>query len=335
MSLDATLDNEGAPRMDAPVTDQDPALLAQEGAAGDGATADESGQDDRPKSPREQAMDAIAAKRLLDLESETGVRVGPDEAGDHNEAPRKLRVKVDGEELELLESDVIKGFQKDATASRRLEQAAAESKRLQDEWDRLNAERAAFEQTRKPAAVDEGSQATPLEGDAGVDVKAIYEALVSGDEDEAVKALKTITQGRPTEAIPPEKIAARVRQQIAWEDAQSAFAKDYSDIQTDPLLRQIASNTLAETLKTSTTYEQAFREAGDRTRAWLRGVGGSAQAGGGNALPDPDLAEKQLRKERIDNPTAVNARAGGKPKEQAETPQDVIAEMRRARGLPA
>ena len=249
---------------------------------------------------------------------------------------------MDGEELEVGEEELIREYQKGRTADRRLEQAAEERKSNEREATRLAAERAEFERTRaaggpaKPAgAAEEDSQATPIGDEADAD-KKLYEDLVSGDEDAAVKAIKELRKGGQAEAVPPEELTARVRQQLRWEDAQGAFAKDYSDITADPLLSQIAANTLRETLKTSTSYDQAFREAGDRTRAWVRGIrGGSAQAGGGGEpQPDPGQAEKLARKERIDNPTAINARAAGKPQEKVATPSETIKEMRQARGLP-
>ena len=339
MSEDATLNDEGAPGMDAPIIDQDPAPLTQDAGGEEVGAAATATQDGSPKSPRELAIESISATRLKDLEEETGAtNIG---AEPYAPVERMLRGKIDGIEWEAPESEVIKGYQKDQTASRRLEHAAEENKRLQGEWNRLNAERAAFEQTRKAApaeksaAADTETQATPLGDEAG-DAKQIYEALVSGDEDQAVKAIDKLQKGRQAEAIPPEKIAAQVRQQIAWDDARERFSVDYKDIAADPLLAQIASNTLTETLRTAKSYTEAFREAGERTRAWVRGAGGvMPQAEGGQPQTDPGLEEKLSRKERIDNPTAINARAAGKPQEQAETPRDVIKQMREARGLPA
>jgi hypothetical protein len=348
MSEAATLDQEGAPGMDALNEGQEPTTPITDPPA-DGAPAEEAGQDERPKSKHELAMEAVAANRLKDLEEETGQVLSAatpgaaDELGtlDTDQAPRQLRlVKVDGQEIEVSDDDLIREYQKGRTADRRLERAADERKRNEAESATLAAERAEIERMRtaggtaKPAGSEEDSQATPF-GDDEAAAKKIYEDLVSGDEEAAVKAIKNLTKGRQAEAIPPEVIAARVRQQIQWEDAQGAFAKDYADIAADPLLRQIASNTLTETLKTSTSFGQAFREAGERTRAWVRGVnGGSAQAEGGQPPADPGQAEKLARKERIDNPTAINARAAGKPQETVASPSAVIKEMRQARGLP-
>jgi hypothetical protein len=352
MSDDATLDQEGAPGMDALNEGQEPATTIAE-ASPDGALQEEPGlqepgEDERPKSKHELAMEAVAATRLKDLEEETGQVLGAtgareDELGtlvtDEVPGARKLRlVKVDGEELEVGDDELIREYQKGRTADRRLEQAADERKRNEAESARLAADRAEFERTRtgrepaKPAGSGErDSQATPIGDD---EAKQLYEDLVSGDEDSAIKAIKKLTEGRQ-EAIPPEQITARVVQEIDWRNAQGAFAKDYSDITADPLLSQIASNTLRETLKTSKSFDQAFQEAGDRTRAWARGIGrGTAQAGGGQPPPDPGQAEKLARKERIDNPTAINARAAGKPQETVASPSAVIKEMRQARGLP-
>lgn len=343
MSVDATLDEqEGAPGMDALRDGQEPVVTT---TGTDGEPAVETPPEEPPKSRRELAMEDLAAKRLLDLEAETGhsfeerEELAADDRETGTPAERKLTVKVDGKEMSIGEAELVRGYQKDATASLRLEEAAQARKDLEAERAQLAEERAEIERMRAGGtaqpdpAPDGDSQATPIGEDA--DAKKIYDDLVSGDEEAAVKAIEKLTKGRQTEAIPPEQIAARVRQQIAWEDAQRRFAEDFTDISADELLRQIASNTLKETLKTSQSYDQAFREAGERTRAWARKVGGrSAQGDGGQRPEPPGLAEKQSRKERIDNPTVIDARAGGKPKEQVESPTDVIAQMRKDRGLP-
>ncbi|MGH8761155.1 MAG: hypothetical protein ACREVW_16890, partial [Burkholderiales bacterium] len=68
-----------------------------------------------------------------------------------------------------------------------------------------------------------------------------------------------------------------------------------------------------------------------------RSAGGELpRAGGVDASADPGRAEKEARKGRIDNPTAIGARAAGKPQaRRPDSPSSVIADMRRARGLPA
>lgn len=321
MSDDATLDQEGVPGMDAPnAIDHETAITG--GEAGDGAPAGDTAGDttERPKSKHELAMEAVTANRIRDLEAETGQALSPP-ADSHAEAPpdasaSKRRVKVDGEELEVTDDELVREYQKGRTADRRLEQAAQARKELETESARLAAERAELERMRggpeHPAAsgaADSGSQATPIDD---TDVRAIYEALVSGDEDEALKAIKKLREGRPEGSTPKTaEIAAQVRRQIAWDEAQAKFSEDYADIVADPLLRQIASNTLVETLKASGSYAQAFREAGDRTRAWVRSAGGELpRAGGVDASADPGRAEKEARKGRIDNPTAIGARAG-------------------------
>lgn len=349
MSEDATLD-QGAPGMDAPNAGQEtdeptpatspPEQVAEPDAGAGDDTAD---QNDPPKSKRELAMDLVTANRLRDLEEETGqTLIAPEDSEEGKPAePRaaKRRVKVDGQDLDVSDEELVREYQKGRTADRRLEQAALARKELEAESARLAAERVEIERLKgQPAAAasgDNDSQATPIGDDTGD--RTIYEALVSGDEDEALKAIKKLREGRPEGSTPKTaEIAAQVRQQIAWDEAQAKFSEDYQDIVADPLLREIASNTLIETLKTSESYGQAFREAGNRTRAWVRSAGGgSPQAGGAGAPADPGRAEKEARKGRIDNPTAIGARAAGKPQEQAETPRDVIKQMREARGLPA
>ncbi|MGH8472747.1 MAG: hypothetical protein ACREVJ_09915, partial [Gammaproteobacteria bacterium] len=346
MSEDATLAREGAPGMDALNTDHEtetPEIT--EGDPGDQhavAGADSSpAPDEERKSRRGLALEAINANRIRELETETGQVLIPADAGASQEPEQadssKRRVKVDGEDIEVTDDELVREYQKGRTADRRLEQAAQARKDLEAERAQIAAERAELERMRaQPQAAagdaEGGSQATPIDD---ADNRTIYEALVSGDEEAALNAIKQLRSGRPEAATNATEIASQVRRQIAWEAAQGKFTNEYQDIIADPLLREIAANTLTETLKTAKSYDQAFQEAGDRTRAWVRGVGGTQQDAVGQPPTDPGLADKQTRKERIDNPTAINARAAGKPQEQAETPRDVIKQMRESRGLPA
>jgi hypothetical protein len=347
MSDDATLDQQGAPGMDAPPEGQEPATTIPNDQPVDGAAAEETGQDP-PKSKRELAMEAIEASRNEQFEAESGLRIaGPDAAGSDGDGAtageeepegRSRQVKVDGEVLEVTD-DEIRQYQKGLTADRRLEQAAEERKRIEVESARLEADRAEFERTRAGGSAragsssDDDSQATPI-GDDGA-ARKLYEDLTSGDEEAAIAAIKELKKGRQAEAIPPETVTARVLQEIDWRDAQSAFAKGYPDIVADPLLTQIASNTLTQTLKTSETYDQAFAEAGDRTRAWVRKLNAGSTQDVDAGASDPGRVDKQSRKERIDLPTAINARAAGQPQEEVAKPSTIIKEMRQGRGQPA
>ena len=160
MSDDATLDQEGAPGMDALDEGEEPTTTTPD-AAGDGVlpeepglhgrravqeVQEEPGQDERPKSKHELAMEAVAANRLKDLEEElkpeghgvTGGTARPDGDGGSEGAQsteRKTRVKVDGEDLEVGEDELIREYQKGRTADRRLEQAAEERKKNEAESD--------------------------------------------------------------------------------------------------------------------------------------------------------------------------------------------------------
>ena len=103
-------------------------------------------------SPRMRNLDAIAATRLAQLSEETNMEVAPVEEGLTTEsqvaaqleaqpaAPvEKVKVKVDGTELEVSQEELVRTFQKNAAADKRLEEAT----RLLREAEQLAAARAA------------------------------------------------------------------------------------------------------------------------------------------------------------------------------------------------
>lgn len=243
-----------------------------------------------------------------------------------------VKTKVDGEERELPVAELVKSYQKDSAASRRLEDAVRRQRELDTREAELAAKEAALQQPHNPPDVPAPS------ADADALARQVYDSLLDGDENKAIESIKMLMQsGRsdatPSQPIDPAEVVAEVRQQIRTEAAMEQFGRDYSDIVADPYLAQVADAYLEQELQDGNELSVALKKAGDSTRVWLQQKTGSTSTASQQEQVDEKLAHKQ----ELDNPPAAFTRQGHEPVPIETTPEaagSVIAEMRKARGLP-
>lgn len=254
----------------------------------------------------------------------------------------RVRVKVDGQVMELPLSEVTKGYQKDAVASRRLAQAAEERKALEAKHREIE------ELGRTLAAAKASPSAGAEAGDADVDaqIAAAMTALVEGDEQGAAQALKAIIlKGRgssdapATPVIDEEALLAKAEARIeqkreaaerarAWDEfvaSNPAFADETSKQRQygDYLFVSVFAPRIEAG---EISYREALSEAAKEVSA-VFGAGAAEQQG------PSARQQKEERKKAIDNLPTATARAV-RPVPEAETTDDVLAEMRKMRGQP-
>lgn len=228
------------------------------------------------------------------------------------EAPRDVEVlKVDGQEIEF-EKDKIyeagrRALQKETAADKRLEEATRLYKEAQERFNQLS-----------PRDAD-----TPNSQPSGEDAElvALSQKIQFGDEREAAEAIRKIQeQGRVSE----EQIAAVVEQRLELKEAQRFFLETYEDIANDPYLMEIARAQEDKKRKAGSTlpYRELYKEIGDEINAWREKV----------APKKDDFSEKQAKKSTVTNLSAANVKSAAPEKEKAESVQDVIDGMRKARG---
>lgn len=247
----------------------------------------------------------------------------------------KVVVKIDGEDVELPVSEVIRGYQKDSTASRRLEEAARERQRLEELKATL--------ENGRDGSDDKNSLSTD-EVDVDEQVSAVMSALVEGDEASAAEALKRIlAQGRGGKAATSvdhdalaEQIETRLEQKNQQRQQQDAQARDWeSFVGNNPMFADndspervygdhlFASRYAAQIEDGSLSYREALNKtAADVAKRF------------GVTVPTKDTrSDKVDRKRQLDTLSVAGARAV-KGQEHTETTEDVLAEMARSRGLP-
>ena len=255
-------------------------------------------------------------------------RDDPHSVSEDDLANMLVKTKVDGIEEEHSVADLIKSYQKDSAASRRLEEAARKQREIDARAAELDAREAALNVAQK------SDEQPPRTRDAKLSdaISALYE----GDEEKTKAAFNELFEGerlpatQPQESVDPAVIAEQVRQRIRNEDAMAQFHKDYETIVTDPFLVKVADTYLAEALGDGVEYGQALKQAGDKTLDWLKTKGVGTKT---------SREEKISRKHALDEPTTTGTRNAGAEEQPIETSEQmtksIIAEMRRARGLPA
>ena len=241
----------------------------------------------------------------------------------------KVRVKVDGEEREMTLHDVRRSTQLDGAAQKRLQQAN----------ELLEQARRAATTPPPPATPPVGVAPAPDSRESAPastteEVDNLVSALFNGDEDTAKVLLGKILAGSQQAADPAslaQQAALTVRQQLSVEEANGKFRSDFSDIVGDPHLARAADGFYEEVMAESPhkSYAEALEEAGKRTRDWMASKGLRTATGSASGST---RQEKQQRKERIDEVRSLN-RTPANQEVREPTPSEVIAEMRKERGL--
>lgn len=331
--------------------------------AADTTTTEGEGEKDRPKSPREIAMEEMEAKRAAELAAE-GVKEEPvekaeekpeDKADDvdaqieaqtegQDEAPtdekpaekaaesvpQMVRVKVNGVEEMVPLDRVVAAYQKSDSAEKRLEAAT----RLLEEA------RAAHSVAKTTADKKEAAEAI---ANAQANVEGLksefFGAMFNGEQDKAKDALdkiikesvETALKGReiatPDEAAIIAKVTPAVEQSLEQRSALKQFQKDFPKIATDPYLANRADAFLTEAIKAGKPLDAAFKEAGEKTLDWMRETLGVKSA----VTVSTARTERAARKQEIDSIPQASAKT---PAPKDETEQNVaatIAEMRKGR----
>lgn len=304
--------------------------------------------------PRMSAIESIAEGRRQALAAE-GVELSGENVDDNDDPPgadeqlaaqlgeddRKttvatetmmVKVKVDGEEAELPLSEVVKSYQKDATASRRL-QEATRLLQLAEEKEIAIAQNG--NQEKNADLSSDGSPTEAKEQKLG-QIKDALSKLYEGDDEGAAKALLELmdTGAKATQvAIDPAAITAQVKQQLAVESAYAQVQSDYPEL---------FSNTERGVVLGRETYSrmQAKEQSGvprnvalQEAAAEVAGLFGVQKAGRPQAEPQRTARDEKLeRKAKLDNPGAANVVAGGvNSPAEAQNVSSVIAEMARNR----
>ena len=236
--------------------------------------------------------------------------------------PQLVRVKIDGEEKEVTLEELTRNYQKASTADKRLQQVAEERKRLETERLEWQQQR----QKPQPQTQQEPDRLTQL-------IQIRKEALKQGNVDLFEQADAEIANERlqqvSNQSIDADALTQRIytelNTKLEYENAHSKFLESNKAIANNQMLYNLAMQQLNAVCQDETieTYEQAFKEVERQLQEITNAI-----------TPKADIqTDRQALKSTIPNSTGrATARTAPPATAKEETPQDVIAEMRRARG---
>lgn len=302
---------------------------------------DRAAERERAKLEQEAAdAKALAAKEAKPAKSEIDKQLEADDRVTVIDDPSKyrVRVKVDGEEKEMVLADVVRIQQKESAADRRLEQASTMLKAAEAAVaDATETGKAKAERDIKAAQEAKDAAAT----DFKAQLKDYNDLLYAGKTEEAAEAMVKIMDardGRSTAAtreapqvVDMKKLKDEVKSELRTESALETFAGAYPEIIANPDLAKIADRHYEAARKEGKSDAEAFKAAGDATRGYVKELAKSL----GMAEVKPKTAGREsleARKAEIDEPETASLGTSLKDATPAESnPRSTIAEMAASR----
>ena len=266
-------------------------------------------------------------KADAELHGDTAEVVEPEpevvEPAVEDQVTKQMRtVKVDGEELEVSDDDLVASYQKQAAASKRLYDANQEATRI------------IADATAKAAAL-----AAPITPQAKPDFtakrKEYHQALFEGDQEKADSLFDELMQGRPAATPIPDaqsiiaQVTPVIKQQLSNESALEKFQTDYKDVIADPDLLALTTLKLRQFEAEGKPYAEALISAGNAVREKFKGTPSPTPA----EPTTTTRAEKLEKKGGIVNIPTAHSKATTTA-EPEESRSDIILQMRKQRGLP-
>lgn len=286
---------------------------------------------EKPVSPRDQAMQEILDKRKAELAPEPAeeTTAGVDETTVKVE-DQLVELKVNGRQVwkskqEVEDAGGIAAIQKRLAAEDIMAQAAREKQELAQQKAELERLKRAWDQEK--TKVVEPKKETNVRDMA----RSIVERIFSGDEEEAENAIADILsaqQPQPAISLDPQTVAQEAARQARWgidlETAQERFETDFADIAGNPDLRNMADQKTVEIMAQNPDWlpSKVIAEAGKQVREFVKSI---------NPAADP-LAARDLEKKKLDLAPKTSARAPGKPETKPKTKEELFAEIQASRG---
>lgn len=284
-----------------------------------------------PESPRARALAIIEEKNRLRMEEEMGVSLAepepepePDQVeqqlADPEPAPaQKYKVKVDGQELEVPIEDLVRTYQKNTAADRRLEEAA----RILRESQELAAQESQPQQNLPEPDEDLRTEAAKMLAD-------MYEGNQEAATEAMVKLLSRAKGGdqpTPQPTIDPDQLTAQVLERMALNTAFERVKTDYPDIIADPNLEALAAMQINQQVQAGIPRSDAMLSVAD---SLYKSLGKTPT--GRQQTTSQQRSTRQENKERLDPvPSASAAAVAPVSPMEANNPSALIQEMAKRR----
>lgn len=248
-------------------------------------------------------------------------------------AGRKVRVKVDGVEQDVALDEVLRTFQKNSAADKRLEEAT-----------RLLREAQQRQQAQPPTAQEDSKTGTDLAPGDTADrkqlpaevenqVSAALDAIYSGDQEAARAALVKVFEQQwsgaaaPTPVAAPQidynEVAQRVQQLREVDTALETIRRDYPDVIANPDIELLTAIKVNARVAEGTPRHVAMLESASEVYASLGKTPGRQQADRAGESRDEKLKQKAARDYIA--PASVAAPSAEAP--EPSNPADVIRQI--------
>jgi hypothetical protein len=248
------------------------------------------------------------------------------------ETPKaKVKIKVDGQELEVDEEAVreagIKALQKQSAADKRLEESARLKKEAEAEARRIldDAKRQAETQNRDAGtlpAKDGISGVEKLTDDHFIEA---VKKIQYGSEAEASVALKNLISEAAKSGKPAELTLNEVGEYLEFREATKWAHDEYKDILGDPKLKTLFSSEekRLRAAGDNRPYREVYKDIGDGLKTWLQEKAPAA--------PQPKDQTRHERKASVVVIPTAAARQPAPTQPKELSPSEVIDRMRQAR----
>lgn len=293
------------------------------------------------RSNREIAMEQIELANMRRMEEEHGgklvsvedkglnppkdVEFNRDEPIEEAPAPKVRTVKIDGEERTVTDDELVRSYQKNQAADRRLEEAAQLLRAANERAAQLEAQiQSAPPATVPPAQADE---------DLRAEVKNTLSVIYGGDEEAAAEALTNLlTKNRggdqptpPVQQPSVDELADAVQRRLEVDTAFATLKTDYPDLVTDPNLEQLTAMRVREAVAGGMPPAQAILES---AASIYRSLGKEPTGRQPAPVAPPKTNTRQENKERLE-PVRAASSSAVLPEVAAEEgdPSSVIQEM--------
>lgn len=234
---------------------------------------------------------------------------------------QKIKIKVNGQELELTQEELIARAQKVESADRYLAEAAEARRRA--------------EAAPAPAPAAKPS-AEELQRQQDEEDRALVRAIQMGTEEEAAAALRKLReQASARPSITTDDVSRAIDERLMFTKAVEKFHSDFQDIVSDPILYKLVLTRDQELLEQgdARSYSERYTEIGNEMREWKKKLAPPV-----TDAPAPSPVPNKLeRKAAAPTPpkSAGTKTTPPEPEDEGEeSPQEVIAKMRQQRGGP-
>ena len=276
-----------------------------------------------------------------ELSEDSEVKTGREEPNTEEEEEETVTIKVDGVEKQVPVSKVydvgVRSLQKQEAADKRLEEANKKIQEAQLYEQRVRAQVEAQLRSAKQEA-----QNMPLSPRQDADVrgqaKKIIDKILDGDEEEAADALAEAMGRQQTGPIPltteqiANKAAQQVQSRLEGQEAVKAFRETYPNLAGDNRLWNMVDQETVQVRAENPQMgiKEVILESGRRVQELLQGFATES----GEEKVEVSRARKVAAKRTKEPLKTAKTRQAPKPEYVPPTRSDVVAEMRKKRGLP-